>query len=275
MSTARPDFVPALRPPAEAGSPLCFHFSPGGDLLVHPGDPPRPADLAPPAPPQGEATTTGLYLGQLGTRACFAHWGPATAPDGTEYASLRGLMLRLPEPLGALAGRARQLLEWDRDYRFCGRCGTPMRDKDDERARVCPACQHLGYPRLNPAIIVGITHHGRLLLCRNARHRGGFFSLVAGFVEVGESLEGAVRREAEEEVGLSLERVGYVGSQPWPFPSGLMIGFTAEATSAAIRVDGDEIAEAGWYGPDDHPPVPPHGSISRTIIDAVLASLPR
>jgi NAD+ diphosphatase len=259
------DFVSGLVPPADAAATLTFVLSRSGDLLVTPGDPPRL-----PAPCPAGAVPGRLFLGRLGDTACFAEWGPDAAPAGTEYRNLREMLLRLEEPLGALAGRARQLLEWDRDHRFCGRCGTPMQDKADERARICPACGHLCFPRINPAIIVGVRRGDTLLLCRNRRFPGVMFSLVAGFVDVGETLEQTVAREVGEEVGLRVREIRYFGSQSWPFPSGLMLGFTAEAEPGDIRVDGDEIVEAGWYTAANLPPIPRPGSISRCIIGSVL-----
>ena len=180
------------------------------------------------------------------------------------------MQLRLDEPLGPLAGRARQRLEWDRDHRYCGRCGTPMQDKGDERARTCPACQHLCFPRINPAIIVGIRRGDAILLCRNRRFPGSMHSIVAGFVDVGETLEQTVEREVAEEVGLRVRNIRYFGSQSWPFPSGLMLGFTAEAEPGEIKVDGDEIVEADWYTAANLPTIPRPGSISRRIIESVL-----
>jgi NAD+ diphosphatase len=252
---------------------VTFLFSPSGELLLASGDPPRlPAPTAW-CPGEGSAKAE-LYVGALSTTACFAAWGPDAAPAGTQYRNLREFLLLSGNPLAAVAGRSRQVLEWDRDHRFCGRCSARMRDKGDERARVCPACAHLCFPRISPAIIVGVTRGEALLLCRNRRFVGGMHSLVAGFVEVGETLEQAVEREVAEEVGLQVTQIRYFGSQSWPFPSGLMLAFTAEARPGDIHVDGDEIVEADWYTAADHPPVPGHGSISRQIIDSILG-LPR
>jgi NAD+ diphosphatase len=263
-------FVPGLVPPAECAATLTFVLSRSGDLLVIPDDPPRlPAPCTvPPAP--DTAVAASVFLGRLGDVACFAQWGPDTAPAGAEYRNLREMLTGLHEPLGPLAGRARQLLEWDRDHRYCGRCGTPMQDKGDERAKTCPACAHLCFPRVSPAIIVGITHGDAILLCRNRRFPGSMHSIVAGFVDVGETLEQTVEREVAEEVGLQVRDIRYFGSQSWPFPSGLMLGFTAVAESGEIRVDGDEIVEAGWYTAANLPLIPRPGSISRRIIESLL-----
>ena len=265
-------FVPCLAPPAECAATLTFLFSLAGDLLVIGGDPPDLAALPPEPTPGTSASGPAVFLGLLGDHACVARLGPAEAPPGTEYRNLREVMSRFPEPLGVLAGRARQLLEWDRDHRFCGRCGSAMQDKSDERAKVCPACQHLCFPRINPAVIVGITRGNAILLCRNRRFQGNMHSLVAGYVDVGETLEQAVQREVAEEVALHVRHIRYFGSQSWPFPSGLMLGFTAEAEPGDIRVDGDEIVEGDWYTAANLPPIPRVGSISRCIIDALLGA---
>jgi len=264
-----PTFEPGFAAPALAADRVTFLFNQAGELLLALGEPPH---LPPPGTVCSPADTTAaaLYLGRLGSTACFAQWGPEVPPEGTEYRHLREFFAHLDDPLAAVAGRARQILEWDRDHRFCGRCATRMQDKGDERARVCPACGHLCFPRLNPAIIVGVTRGATLLLCRNRRFTGGMHSLVAGFVDVGETLEQAVEREVAEEVGLRVRDIRYVGSQSWPFPSGLMLGFTAAAEPGDIRVDGDEIVEAGWYTAADHPLIPRPGSISRHIIESLL-----
>jgi NAD+ diphosphatase len=263
-------FVPGLTPPADCAAVLTFIVSPAGDLLVVSSEPLRLPGPGPLSAAPGSAATGSVFLGRLGDTACFAQWGPEVAPAGTEYRNLREVLLRLDEPLGPLAGRARQVLEWDRDHRYCGRCGTRMQDKGDERARVCPACAHLCFPRISPAIIVGITRGDRILLCRNRRFAGVMYSIVAGFVDVGETLEQTVEREVAEEVGLRVRNIRYFGSQSWPFPSGLMLGFTAEAEPGDIRVDGEEIVEADWYTAANLPTIPRPGSISRCIIDSLL-----
>lgn len=263
-------FVPGLTPASDGAATLNFVFSRTGDLLIVPGEPPRLPGPGTVGAGASQAAGPAVYLGRLGDAACFAAWGPETAPAGTEYRNLRELLTHLDEPLGPLAGRARQLLEWDQAHRYCGRCGTPMQNKGDERAKLCPACAHLCFPRINPAIIVGITRGDAILLCRNRRFPGVMYSIVAGFVDVAETLEQAVEREAAEEVGMGVRQIRYFGSQSWPFPSGLMLGFTAEAEPGDIQVDGDEIIDAGWYTAANLPAIPRPGSISRRIIDTVL-----
>ncbi|HVV85017.1 MAG TPA: NAD(+) diphosphatase, partial [Kofleriaceae bacterium] len=136
-----------------------------------------------------------------------------------------------------------------------------------ERARTCTACKFASYPRLSPAVIVLVERDGRCLLARNARTRSPFHSTLAGFVEVGETLEACVAREVREEAGIELADVRYFGSQPWPFTGSLMIGFTARWASGDLVEDPAEIMDAGWFAPDALPAVPPPLSIARALID--------
>lgn len=210
-----------------------------------------------------------LYLGRAGDEDVFA----ARAIGSPELAMrpLRALLMQVDEDTGALAGRAAQILHWDETHRFCGRCGAPTERSTTERARVCPSCQLSAYPRVSPAVIVLVRRGERALLARAGNFPRPFFSTLAGFVEAGETLEEAVSREIREEVGVEVENVRYFGSQPWPFPHSLMVGFTAEHAHGEIRVDGVEIAEAAFFAPDALPPLPPRISIARRLIDAWLA----
>ena len=152
------------------------------------------------------------------------------------------------EPTWYVAGRAVQLVEWQRNHQFCGRCGTATVDAPGERARVCPECKLLAYPRLAPAVIMLLEREdGKALLARNKNFPAGMFSTLAGFVEPGESLEDAVAREVKEETGVELSDIEYHSSQPWPFPSSLMLGFTARAASERVQVDGLELEDARWF----------------------------
>jgi NAD+ diphosphatase len=169
-----------------------------------------------------------------------------------------------------------QLVEWARTHRFCGRCGEPTQLADGERAMRCPACRLLAFPRLSPAMITLVTRgpagpDQEALLARGAQWTRPMYSCLAGFVEPGESLEDAVVREVHEEVGITVRSPRYVGSQPWPFPNSLMVGFRAEYESGEIVCDPREIADAGWYHRDELPPTPPSISIARKIIDAWIS----
>ncbi len=134
-----------------------------------------------------------------------------------------------------VAGRAVQIVEWDETHRFCGRCGGPTERVPGERARLCTTCGHSAYPRIAPAVIVRVTRGDALLLARGRRWTEPIYSLVAGFVDPGESLEETVAREVREEVGIEVGDIRYFASQPWPFPHSLMLGFEAEHAGGEIR----------------------------------------
>ena len=166
--------------------------------------------------------------------------------------------------------RERELDEWRAVNRFCGKCGTPMRPHSNpaERAFVCPQCGYASYPKISPAVIVLVTNGPRVLLQRNSHYRSAHWSLVAGFVDAGENLEEAVRREIREEASLEVKDIRYRLSQTWPFPSNIMIGFTAEYASGTLTPDGDEVIASDWFDREHLPEIPRKGSIARQLIDA-------
>jgi len=189
-------------------------------------------------------------------------------PAGMALREVRGLLPVLPADQVRLAMRALHVVEWGRTHRFCGRCGEANEESAGELSRRCPRCELTTFPRISPAVIVLVRRGDRVLLGRGNHLPPGLYSTLAGFVEPGETLEEAVRREIREEVGIELAEVRYFGSQPWPFPDSLMIGFTAEHAGGELRVDPAEIAEAHWCALEELPPVPPAFSIARTLIDA-------
>ena len=193
----------------------------------------------------------------------------AEPPQMGQFLHLRQLYGSIPEADWALAGRASQVLNWDRDHRFCGRCGAETELHDRDRARTCPSCGLMSYPRLTPAIIVLVEREdGRALLAWGRQFPGRFYSALAGFVEPGESLEECVVREVKEEVGIDVADISYFGSQPWPFPHSVMIGFTARHVAGDIVAQEEEIVEADWYHHEDLPPVPKGGmSIAGWLIE--------
>lgn len=193
------------------------------------------------------------------------------APAGHGLHNLRRLAPTLAKDHFWLAARAVQIVAWDRDHQFCGRCGTPTELNPGERARQCASCKLSVYPRLSPAVIVLVERGDEILLARSPHFVPGIYSTLAGFVEPGETLENTVAREIFEEVGVTVNNIRYFGSQPWPFPNSLMIGFRADYTGGEITIDGVEIEDAGWFRPDDLPKLPFRVSIARALIEAFLA----
>ncbi|WP_134586094.1 NAD(+) diphosphatase, partial [Pseudomonas aeruginosa] len=158
-----------------------------------------------------------------------------------------------------------------RHNRFCGNCGTRMQAQDHERVMQCPQCGLHQYPRLSPSMIVLVTRGDEVLLARSPRFVPGVYSTLAGFVEAGESVEQCVVREVREEVGVEVANLEYIGSQNWPFPHSLMLGFHAEYVSGEIVPQEDEIEDAQWFSLDALPPLPAQRSIARHLIDLYLA----
>ncbi len=212
------------------------------------------------------------YLGRMDGRSCYAAGlSPETVtPEGMSFCDLRRLLALIPDDLFSLVGKAYQILHWDRNHQYCSRCGTQTENKMDERAKLCPSCGFINYPRISPAIIVAITRGREILLARGSRFKIAFFSVLAGFVEPGESFEECLQREVGEEVGLKVKNIQYFGSQPWPFPNSLMVGFTAEYDSGEIKIDKSEILDAGWFTADQLPQIPDTGSIARQLIDSFI-----
>ncbi len=213
------------------------------------------------------------FLGYLDGQPCIATELTDTEalPDGLSAQNLRSLYGKLPEDLFAIAARAVQIVEWDRTHQFCGHCATPTTQLPTERAKRCPRCQLRQYPKLSPAVIMLIHRGSDILLARAPRFRAGMYSVLAGFVEPGESLEETVAREVREEVGVEIKNIRYFGSQPWPFPKSLMIGFIAEYASGTITPDPVEIEAADWFSASSLPPVPGELSIARKLIDWFVA----
>jgi NAD+ diphosphatase len=211
----------------------------------------------------------GLYLGSLDGQLCYAgalETG-SSFDENFKLINLRTLFGLIPDTLIWIAGHGNQLLYWHLTHRYCGKCGQETEDKTDERAKICPRCQHINYPRLSPAVIVAILKDNRILLARNRHFKGPFYSVLAGFVEPGESLEECVKREIKEEVGITVKNVRYFGSQPWPFPDSLMIAFVSDYAAGEIVIDDSEIIDAAWFSKEELPQIPPKISIARQLID--------
>ena len=261
----------------------------GDELLVEMGPMERPSDdprvKARPAWARlplrknhnwlGSGVARTLYLGRLGGTQCWAAEMPekAAAPAGLSWAGLRTLFTVLDDAQFAVAGRALQLVAWDRTHQYCGRCGTPTQAKADERVRVCPACKLSAYPRLAPAIMALVKRGRELLLARSPHFPPGMYSALAGFVEPGESLEQCLAREVQEEVGVRVSNIRYFASQPWPFPHSLMIAFVCDWVSGEVKPQEAEIEEAKWFEVLQLPKLPSKISIARRLIDAVCQEL--
>jgi NAD+ diphosphatase len=246
-------FVSGLVPPDPRPERALWFVFRGRELLVR--DDLSLESMAPPQAPD-LGILRSQYLGRLGEEHCFsaevAQGHPA--PSGMRFQDLRMLFGRLDETLHALAGRAVQIVEWDRTHLFCGACGGSTESRSTERSRVCTRCGHTCFPRLAPAVIVAVERDGEILLARSPHFPPGFYSVPAGFVEPGETLEETVAREIHEETGIEVKDIRYFASQPWPFPHSLMLGFTARYARGEIQIDRREIEDAAFFRYDSMPP---------------------
>ena len=278
-TTVHPHFVPGIKTPEWTSLARWYLYQDERLVLDE-----RTGSLALPLARDvcalGIAPVRTQYLGRLTDAEpieCFSGEidSNATLPQGYSTHELRSLFEIFPDYEIALAGRAKQIAHWDRDHQYCGRCATPTASLESERARRCPACGLTSYPRISPAIIVAVTRQSddgaRILLARNHRFPAGRYSVVAGFVEPGETLEDCVRREVAEETGIAVDNIRYFSSQPWPFPNSLMVGFTAEYAGGDFAFEADEIADAQWFAAHALPLMPPKISIARQLIDAFVA----
>lgn len=209
------------------------------------------------------------FFGSLDEQACYVAElsDGAQIPDAFKFVSIFQIFNLFEKHVVQAAGLANHLVHWNQNHQYCGKCGNATEKKTDERARICPKCGLINYPRLSPAIIVAVCRDDQILLANSKRFPAKFYSVLAGFVEPGETLEACVKREVREEVGIDVKNIRYFGSQPWPFPDSLMIGFTAEYAAGEIRVDGTEIADAGWFSVDDLPSIPSEISIAGRLIE--------
>ena len=246
--------------------------------LIVEGAAPRAALLDLSAIPQDRRTADDLILlGRFGDADVFTYEVPGLEPPqleaGTRFEDLRLMAALLPDEEAGLLGYARGMVSWRSRHRFCGTCGATTLAAKGGHVLVCtnPTCRHEQFPRIDPAIIVLVTDGERALLGRQAAWPVGRYSTIAGFVEVGESLEDAVAREVFEETGVSVDQIEYHSSQPWPFPSSLMLGFTARARTTQIERRDDELEDAQWFTREDlasgRPIVPPNVSISFRLIE--------
>ena len=271
MNTDHP-FVAGIVPPAQRSDPAWWFAFMGDRLLVHVDSSGVKVPYLRDFSELGLTIFRQQYLGRLNRHHCYSVEVPegTVAPAGMAFEGLRQVYGRLDENLFWIAARGVQIVDWDRTHQFCGRCGAPMEAKATERAKLCPRCGLHHFPRLAPAIIVLVERGRALLLARSRHFAKGMYSVIAGFVEPGETLEEAVVREVREEIGISIKEIRYFGSQPWPFPHSLMIGFTATYEDGEIVLDDPEIEDAGWFTRDNLPPLPGKISIARKLIDGFL-----
>jgi NAD+ diphosphatase len=197
----------------------------------------------------------------------------ADNPEGYEFETLWSFLGQVEEPVFNIIGRAKQVVDWYRNHQFCGACGERTTSSDNDRSMACLDCNQIYYPRLSPSIIVLVTRGDELLLAKNAKARGNFYSTLAGFVEPGESIEEAVHREVFEEVGIRVKNLEYYGSQSWPFPNSLMLGFHAEYESGEFRLQEEEIEDARWFHYQDLPHRPAMVSIAGRLINEYVQRL--
>ena len=262
-------FVPSTDPRLRPGPGLWFAFRRRELLLGAEFALPRGASLE----ALGLSPTRAQFLGHLDDEPCYsAELGADVEPPrGMQFHGLRQLYGRLPESLMALAGRAAQIVEWDRTHQFCGACAAPTTYHEKLCARVCASCRLEFYPRLSPAMIAAVERGPEILLAHGARHPPGIYSVLAGFVDPGESVEDAVHREVYEETGIRVHNVRYFGSQPWPFPNSLMLAFQADYLSGEVTPDPEEIEDAAFFHAERLPPTfAGHVSISQWLLHDFL-----
>jgi len=224
--------------------------------------------------PRGRASDFGnprdtLLVGEWQGISCYAA-ELDTLPENisAELMPVRSLFSLAGAEEIYLAGRATQLLDWQKNHRYCGKCGAPTAIKAGQFAMLCPACGLIAYPRISPAVMVLISRGDELLLARSPRFRPGVYSALAGFVEAGETLEQCASREVLEEVGITITNLRYFRSQSWPFPNSLMAAFFADYAGGIINPDPSEIEDANWFSRSALPALPEPVSLARQLIDA-------
>ncbi|MGM0953681.1 MAG: NAD(+) diphosphatase [Pseudomonadota bacterium] len=268
MAEGRAHWSPGWSEEQPANGDLLLAFV--GNAILKPGD---DWFLRWGGPEMGDSRPEALALGTWAGEKVFVTTLPDSGLPEQDLVTLREAMLDRPDAPVDLLNTGFQVWQWWQDHRFCGRCGERTGPHPRERARWCVRCHMPWYPRIAPCIIAVVRRDDRFLLAKSSRVTRNFYSLIAGFVEPGESLEQAVAREVKEETGLEVDNIRYQGSQPWPFPHQLMVGFSADYRSGDLHLQEDELADAGWFTVDDHPPVPPHTTIAGLLISQMKAEI--
>jgi NAD+ diphosphatase len=257
-------FVPSFGPAGPGNDGLTLAFS-GEELLVTAEDAiPGLAALQGLGAPQHH-----LKIGSIGAVVCEMRlWGGSELPAGLVKADLRRLLSLWPQPLVEAVSRGRQLAAWLRENRFCGVCGGTMETAGKTPARTCASCGFTAFPRISPVCIVLVSRNDEILLARSPHFTPGMYSVLAGFVEAGESVEACVHREVAEEVGIRVRNLRWFGSQSWPFPHSLMLGFMADYAGGTLVPQEEEIEDAGWFRRDTLPALPPPWTIAYRLIES-------
>lgn len=213
-----------------------------------------------------------LYLGKLYDRLCFGGQCklPDTLPSGFQRVLTRRLLTEAEECLWHAISRTQKLVFWKKQHRYCGACRAELVPSSHDSALKCPECGAMYFPQISPAVIVAVRKEDQLLLAHNRNFERSVHSLIAGFMEAGETVEQTVQREILEETSLHVKNIRYLASQPWPFPNSLMLAFEAEYESGDATPDGVELTSLGWFTADNLPELPMKGSIARRIIDAIF-----
>lgn len=252
---------------APTGPGWVIHLRASGDfVLINPDASGIAGILSPYSGPQDSGH---IYLGLWQQKPIWMQQDDDRVGDNL---SLRSLADTLGVAEFSLCSRAMQLLHWRQMHRFCGRCGAATVISARELCCHCPSCGGSFFPRISPCVIGLVSRGDELLLAAHHRHKAGRYSLLAGFIEVGESAEEAFAREVFEEVGIRIEQIRYAASQPWPYPSQLMLGFFAEYASGEIAPDANEILHAAWFHPQHLPDIPSGVSIAGKLIRTFLAA---
>lgn len=257
------DFKELLSP--QDGFESCWYIFSGDQILISADKKSLPHELSLKLQRKicmGALENTNVLIGEILDKQ--------EPPDGWFFCELRSLFGVLSDKHYALAGRAMQLLTWDQTHAYCGSCGNTTVAKETERCRECTSCGCLAYPKLAPVVMVLVKKGEKILLARGPHFPNNMYSILAGFVNPGETLEQCLCREVYEEVGITVKNIRYFGSQPWPFSNSLMIGYICEWENGEINIDPVEIEEAGFFDPSNLPNLPPYLSLARIMIDSEL-----